>query len=61
MRANTTGDSACTGTWTNVGTATSRTISGLARATTYYWQVRANNAGGQTQANTGTWWSFKTR
>ena len=57
----TTGDSACTGTWTNVGTATSRTISGLARATTYYWQVRANNAGGQTQANTGTWWSFKTR
>ena len=57
----TTNDSACAGAWTNVGAATSRTVSGLARRTTYYWQVRANNAGGQTQANAGTWWRFTTR
>jgi serine protease len=57
----TTNDSACSGAWTDVGTATSRAISGLARATTYYWQVRANNASGQTSANGGAWWSFRTR
>ena len=57
----TTNDNACAGAWTNVGTATSRTVTGLTRRTTYYWQVRANNAGGQTQANAGTWWSFRTR
>jgi hypothetical protein len=28
---------------------------------TYYWQVRAKNAGGSTEANAGTWWSFKTK
>jgi hypothetical protein len=57
--ADTTNDSACTGAWTRI-TGTSAAISGRAR-TTYYWQVRAVNAGGTTVANGGTWWSFTTR
>ncbi len=46
--------------WTNVGTATNTTVSGLLPSTKYYWQVRANNMGGVTSANGGTWWSFTT-
>ncbi|MEO6061600.1 MAG: fibronectin type III domain-containing protein [Thermoflexales bacterium] len=57
----TTNDNTCAGAWTNVGSATSGSVSGLSRNTTYYWQVRANNAVGQTQANGVTWWNFKTR
>ena len=57
--ADTTNDNACTGAWTRI-TGTSAAISGRAR-TTYYWQVRAVNAGGTTVANGGTWWSFTTR
>ena len=46
--------------WKNVGTATSKAVSGLAGSSTYYWQVRANTAGGPVYANNGTWWSFTT-
>jgi thermitase len=53
----TTNDNSCGGSWTNVGTAISATAS-VNRRTTYYWQVRAVNAGGTTQANAGTWWRF---
>jgi hypothetical protein len=53
----TTNDSACSTTWQSVGTATSSALSGLASGT-YYWQARAQNAGGTTYANAGAWWSF---
>ncbi len=44
--------------WTSTGTNTSVVLSGLAPGWTYYWQVRAVNAGGITPADTGTNWSF---
>lgn len=47
----------CT-TWISTSTTTSATISGLAHNTTYYWQVRAINAAGHRQANSGTMWRF---
>ena len=46
----TTNDNACS-SWTSNGTSTSKVLSGLAIATTYYWQVRAVNAGGTTYAD----------
>jgi hypothetical protein len=46
--------------WNSVGTNTSVTLNGLAPNYTYYWQVRAVNAGGNIEANNGTWWSFTT-
>jgi hypothetical protein len=54
-------DDSCTG-WTSTGTATSIALSGLSEGTTYYWQVRANNAGGITYANGSetAYWSFTT-
>ena len=33
----------------------------LSARTTYYWQVRAVNGAGTTDANGGTWWSFRTK
>jgi hypothetical protein len=51
----------CDGTWVSTGTTRSASLSGLARATAYYWQVRSlNNAGLSTLANAGTWWKFTT-
>jgi hypothetical protein len=35
-------------------------LTGLSGSTTYYWQVRALDAAGATNANGGVWWSFKT-
>jgi hypothetical protein len=52
----TSNDNACT-TWTSTAASTSVGLSGLTPAT-YYWQVRANNALGTTNADGGTWWSF---
>ncbi|MGE5248759.1 MAG: PA14 domain-containing protein [Bacteroidota bacterium] len=46
--------------WNSVGTATSVSISGLSGSTTYYWQVRANNATGTTYADAGILWTFTT-
>jgi hypothetical protein len=57
----TTNDNACSGTWIGTGTTRQAALSGLARNTSYYWQVRAVNASGTTQANGGTWWKFTTR
>ena len=54
-------NNACDGTWVSVGVATSVAPSGLLSARTYYWQVRAVNASGTTNANGGTWWRFATR
>ncbi len=57
----TTNDSACS-TWTSNGTATSKALSGLSNGTTYYWHVRAINAGGTTYADGAStaFWSFTT-
>ncbi len=49
----------CT-SWKSVGTNTSVTLSGLAPDHTYYWQARAVNQFGETEANGGAWWSFTT-
>jgi predicted outer membrane repeat protein len=46
--------------WNSVGANTSVTLSGLAADYTYYWQVRAVDSGGTTEADSGTWWSFTT-
>jgi hypothetical protein len=47
--------------WTSSGTNTSASLTGLSKNTTYYWQVRASNAGGTTYANgVTTDWSFTT-
>jgi hypothetical protein len=57
----TTNDNACS-SWTSNGTSTSASLSGLAYGTTYYWQVRAINAGGTTYADGSAtaFWSFST-
>jgi hypothetical protein len=48
----------CT-SWSSAGVNTSVTLSGLSNLTTYYWQVRAVNPGGITDAD-GAYWSFTT-
>jgi uncharacterized repeat protein (TIGR02543 family) len=54
-----TNDSACAG-WTSVSESTSVRVTGLSKNTTYFWQVRAHNAAGDTYANNSTYWSFTT-
>ncbi len=52
----------CDTAWVDNGTAISKTLTDLNENTTYYWQVRAENAAGYTYAdlsNTG-WWIFST-
>ena len=58
----TSNDNICNGTgaWTSTAANTSIALSGLARSTHYYWQVRASNVGGSVEADGGTWWSFTT-
>jgi hypothetical protein len=53
-------DNTCNSSWISTGTSASVGLSGLTPAISYYWQVRANNASGTTNANGGTWWSFTT-
>jgi uncharacterized delta-60 repeat protein len=57
----TSNDNTCT-TWVNNGTSTSKSLSGLATGTTYYWHVRARNSDGVTYSNGSdtAFWSFKT-
>ncbi len=55
----TSNDNTCS-SWVSTGATASANLSGLSPNTTYYWQVRANNAGGSTYADANTWWSFIT-
>ena len=54
-------NSTCNSTWTDLGSAIAAVSNPLAAGTTYEWQVRAQNTGGTTLANGGTWWRFTTR
>ena len=54
----TSNNNACDATWTSTVASTSVGLSGLTPATSYYWQVRANNTLGTTNADGGTWWTF---
>ncbi len=49
----------CDANWVST-TSLSATLTTLSASTTYYWQVRARNAAGTTDADGGTWWSFAT-
>src|SRR5918993_881407 len=56
----TTNNSSCdSGSWISTGMSTMASV-GLTAGTAYYWQVRAQNSGGTTHGNSGTWWSFTT-
>jgi hypothetical protein len=57
----TTDDDACGGSWSSAGTSTGAPLSGLTEGETYYWQARAVNAHGSTEADGGDWWSFTAR
>ena len=48
------------GSWVSVGTDLSVEITDLDPSTTYYWQVRAVNGAGSTEADSGTKWTFTT-
>ena len=54
-------NNACDTTWTSLGNVQSYTASGLLSKRTYYWQVRAVNTGGTTDANAGAAWRFTTK
>ena len=41
--------------------ATSATVTGLAQGTNYYWQVRATNTAGDTEADNAVWRTFATQ
>jgi hypothetical protein len=55
-----TNNNACDGSWVTAGANTSASPSGLTLGATYYWEVRANNSAGSTDADSGSWWSFTT-
>jgi hypothetical protein len=50
----------CDGLWISNGASASAPISGLGLGTTYYWHVKAVNAFGEKESNSGVWWNFKT-
>jgi len=53
-------NNACDTGWVSTGANLGVDLTGLAQNTTYYWQVRANNAIGTTEADNGVWWWFRT-
>ena len=57
--ADTTNNNSCDGTWAATENLAAP-LPGLSPNTTYWWQVRARNDIGTTEANGGTWWSFTT-
>jgi hypothetical protein len=52
---------ACDSSWISAGASTGAALSGLSNNRTYYWQVRALNPEGITEADGGAWWSFTAR
>ncbi len=44
--------------WISAGSAISVPLQGLTPGATYYWQVRATDATGTTEADAGAWWWF---
>lgn len=46
--------------WTSTNSATSASVDSLASRQQYFWQVRARNGTGTTNANGGSWWRFRT-
>lgn len=50
----------CDGSWNDAGANLNANLSALSNLTTYYWQVRARNVGGTTEADSTSWWSFTT-
>ncbi len=54
-----TNNNICDGNWTATS-GTSAVPGGLNSGTTYFWQVRARNSAGTTDADVGAWWSFTT-
>ena len=52
-------NSECDSAWVQTS-LTSAGLTNLATYTYYYWQVIAHNADGDTPANGGTWWRFRT-
>jgi hypothetical protein len=57
----TSNNNVCDSFWISAGASANAGLSGLAKDTTYYWQVRANNIRGTTFADGNSWWSFKAR
>ena len=56
----TTNNNTCDTNWISTGTSTGLTIGSLSPSTPYYWQVRAVNSNGSTEADGGAWWAFTT-
>lgn len=50
----------CDGNWATTGSNNPVILSGLDKGSTYYWQVRALNDFGSTNADEGNWWGFTT-
>jgi hypothetical protein len=57
----TSNNNSCNTSWISIGANTSITLKSLARGTIYYWQVRAKNGAGTTNADSlnPIWYSFK--
>jgi len=56
--ADTTNDGMCDGSWTRSSSGLTATVEGLAPLTQYFWQVRATNLAGATDADAATWGTF---
>jgi len=48
----------CNSSWVNVGNTNAAALSGLVDGMTHFWQVRARNSSGFTDANYGAWHHF---
>ena len=59
-RIDTVDNSVCDTSWFTTTQGFGAGVSGLTAGATYFWQARARNAGGTTEANGGTWWSVTT-
>jgi len=56
----TTNNNVCDGSWISNGANTSVAINGLNTLTDYYWQVKAINSFGETEADDNQWFMFTT-